>query len=212
MLLDRIKTCLLQAGLRRKFSACNSIQPGVAFSRDTAIEGGSFIGAHTVLGPGVALGKNVKIGENARLSRIAVGENSHIESEVICTGSGGGVIRIGRECYIGIRNILDWSDRITIGDFVHIAGPNTAVWTHSSAPMCLNGVPLAQQGDRATRPTAPVVIESNVYIGGGCIIYPGVTIHDHSVVAPNSVVTGDVPAFTMVGGAPAKIIKKLERE
>lgn len=53
-----------------------------------------------------------------------------------------------------------------------------------------------------------VKIENNVWIGAGSIILPGVTIHHHSVVAAGSIVTKDVPSFSLVGGNPAKLIKK----
>ena len=142
------------------------------------------------------------------MSEIEVGKNTPIEGGVVCTDYGKGKIKIGKECYIGVYNILDWSDNITIGNYVHIAGPSTGLWTHSSAKQCLAGLPLKNK-DIKYRPTAPITIEDNVYIGGNCIIYPGVTIHQHSIVAPNSTVTKDVNSYTMVGGITAKIIKQL---
>ena len=56
---------------------------------------------------------------------------------------------------------------------------------------------------------APIVIEDNVWLGANVVVMPGVTIGKHSVVAAGSVVTKDVPPDTVVGGVPAKIIKKL---
>ena len=55
-----------------------------------------------------------------------------------------------------------------------------------------------------------IEIGNNCFIGARCIIMPGVTIGKHSVVAAGSVVTKDGPPDTMVGGVPAKIIKKLQ--
>jgi maltose O-acetyltransferase len=75
--------------------------------------------------------------------------------------------------------------------------------------MCFNSIPLEQKSKKF-RPTAPIVIEDNVYIGGNCTIYPGITIGNHSIVAPNSAVTKNVEPFSMVGGVPAKIIKKID--
>jgi len=53
-----------------------------------------------------------------------------------------------------------------------------------------------------------VAIENDVWIGANCIIVPGVTIGEGAVVAAGSVVTKAVEAFTIVGGIPAKLIKK----
>lgn len=54
---------------------------------------------------------------------------------------------------------------------------------------------------------APVVIESDVWIGGNCMILPGVTIREGAVVAAGAVVTKDVPAYEIWGGVPAKRIR-----
>lgn len=210
MKLFGVKSLIKRMYLQYKFCKSNHIEQHVHFSEDTLIEGGSVIGSNTTFWPGVKVCRNARIGKNVRLSRITIGENSVIESEVICTGCGSGVIIIGKESYIGHRAILDWSDDIIIGDYVHIAGPSTGLWTHSSARMCLNSIPLSHVCNKKYRPTAPIKIEDNVYIGGNCTIYPGVTIHHHSIVTPNSAVTKNVVAYSMVGGVPAKIIKKIE--
>jgi acetyltransferase-like isoleucine patch superfamily enzyme len=54
----------------------------------------------------------------------------------------------------------------------------------------------------------PIVISNAVWIGTNCAILKGVTIGEGAVVARNSVVTKDVPPYTIVGGFPAKVIKK----
>jgi len=151
----------------------------------------------------VRLHRGCVVGDHAVLSRIEVGEGSQIEYGVVVTGYGCGRITIGSESYIGIYNVLDWSDDLTVGNFVHIAGPSTGIWTHSSVGQALAADMLAAKEKRETK---PVVIEDCVYIGGNCTIYPGVRIGHHSVVAPNSAVNRDVPPHTMVGGVPAKVM------
>jgi len=56
----------------------------------------------------------------------------------------------------------------------------------------------------------PIVIGKNVWIGANATVVPSVTIGDGSVIAAGAVVTKDVPANVIVGGVPAKIIKKIE--
>ncbi len=55
----------------------------------------------------------------------------------------------------------------------------------------------------------PITIGDDVWVGGGAIICPGVTIGSRSVVAAGAVVTKDVPSDVVMGGNPAKIIKEL---
>lgn len=59
------------------------------------------------------------------------------------------------------------------------------------------------------KPSA-IVIGNNGWIGFNATILPGVSIGDGAIVAAGAVVTKDVPANTIVGGVPAKFIKKVE--
>ncbi len=170
----------------------------------------SRLGKHCIIGKGVSIGNRVKIGNNVSLRKISIADDSIVESYVKCVGTEKGSISVGSNTYIGISNYLDTSADIRIGSFVQIAGPSTALWTHSGARMCLNNIPLSDMSEKH-RPTAPIVIDDNVYIGGNCTIYPGVRIGHHSVVAPNSAVSKDVPPYSMVGGVPARFIKSTER-
>ena len=56
---------------------------------------------------------------------------------------------------------------------------------------------------------APIVLERNVWVGSNATILQGVTIGENAVVAAGAVVTRDVPANTIVGGVPAKFIRKI---
>jgi acetyltransferase-like isoleucine patch superfamily enzyme len=204
-----LKSFFWQIYLRIRFTSDNQIGKKVIFSKDLIIGKNCRISDQVIFGESVKLSNNISIGKNVLIANLVIGNDSIVDSGVIFTGYGEGRIKIGENCYIGLNNILDWSHNITIGDYVHIAGPSTGLWTHSSAPMCLNGIPLDQKSEKF-RPTAPIVIEDNVYIGGNCTIYPGITIGHHSIVAPNSAVTKNVESFSLVGGVPAKIIKKID--
>lgn len=56
----------------------------------------------------------------------------------------------------------------------------------------------------------PVVIEDGVWLGEGCVVLKGVTVGKRSVVGANAVVTKDVPPGVVVGGIPARVIKKID--
>ncbi len=56
-----------------------------------------------------------------------------------------------------------------------------------------------------------ITIGDDVWVGGGVIILPGITIGEHAVVGAGSVVTKDVAPYTVVAGNPAKMVRKLER-
>jgi maltose O-acetyltransferase len=203
-----IKEFIGQSIIKFKARRNNYIGKKCYIAKDSVLKGNNRLGDFCKLGQNVWLGKNVSVGNLARISNITIDENSCIESGVICTGHGDGRIIVGKESYIGLNNILDFSDMVTIGNYVHIAGPSTGLWTHSSAQMCLNNIPLKKKG-KEYRPTVPIIIEDNVFIGGNCTIYPGVTIGHHSIIAPNSAVTENVEPYSLVGGVPAKLVKKV---
>ena len=55
----------------------------------------------------------------------------------------------------------------------------------------------------------PVIIEDNVWIGEGAMIMPNIHIGKGSIIAANSVVTSNIPAYSIAAGVPAKVIKSL---
>lgn len=59
---------------------------------------------------------------------------------------------------------------------------------------------------------APITIGKYVWIGSNVTILPGISVGDWAVVAAGAVVTKDIPPFTVVGGVPAKVIKKIQKQ
>lgn len=116
----------------------------------------------------------------------------------------------GKKIYIGNNftgnynlTILDIRE-VYIGDNVMI-GPNTLITTVNH--------PLTPMGRRKHLGIAkPVYIGNDVWIGGNVTILPGVSIGNNVVVAAGAVVTKDVPDNTLVGGVPAREIRKLEND
>jgi acetyltransferase-like isoleucine patch superfamily enzyme len=204
--LGKIKNAVIIIKLKYKYSA--TIGRGCKISSDFKCGQNIKISDNANIGKNVIVGSNVTIGGNSIIRQIEVGDNSHLEGGVKIIGKGRGKIVIGKETYVGINNVLDFSDNISIGDFVHIAGPSTGLWTHSSARQAVNELPLADK-NIDYRPTAPIIIENAVYIGGNTTIYPGIVIGHHSIISPNSAVTKSFEPYSMVGGVPAKLIKKL---
>jgi len=106
-------------------------------------------------------------------------------------------IKIGHGTIIGDHATLDGRAKLTIGNHVDIA----------SSVMILNA--QHDLGSSNFDPIQkPVVIKDYVFIGPRAIILPGVTIGKGAVVAAGAVVTKDVPDLVIVGGVPAKEIKK----
>lgn len=110
-------------------------------------------------------------------------------------------LKIGKRCSIGPKVLLDARSKLLIGDSVVIAY-EAIIWTlHHD----YNDLYFKTKG-------ASVIIEDYVWICSRCIILPGVKIGKGAVVASGAVVTKDVPAYSVVGGIPAKIIGVREQK
>jgi maltose O-acetyltransferase len=91
--------------------------------------------------------------------------------------------------------------RVVIGDDVQI-GPNVQLLTPTH--------PLEAAARRAKWESAdPITIADNVWLGGGAIVCPGVTIGENTVVGAGSVVTRDLPSGVLAVGAPARVVRAL---
>lgn len=107
-------------------------------------------------------------------------------------------IHLGRGTFLNFNCVLLDVGRIEIGELTQI-GPAVQIYTadHPRDPA------LRRQGLENAK---PVRIGSNVWIGGGAIVVPGITIGDDAIVGAGSVVTRDVPAGAAVAGNPARIL------
>lgn len=109
-------------------------------------------------------------------------------------------IRVGRRVFINQNCTIYDLAEISIGDDVMI-GPNVSLISA--------GHPVEVSERFAGVVGKPIVIERNVWIAAGAILIGGVRVGENSVVAAGSVVTKDVPANTLVGGNPARVIRSL---
>lgn len=113
-------------------------------------------------------------------------------------------LKIGRECFVGDETLIDLYDQVILEDQVTIA-QRVTVLTHQNVGY--KDHPLQKYFPKFSK---PVVFKSGSVIGAGSIILPGVIVGKKSFVAAGSVVTKDVPASILVGGVPAKIIRKIK--
>lgn len=130
--------------------------------------------------------KNLSIGKRTHLNgveNISFKDNVYISTDSKIMTSAKTKIKIG--------------NYVLIANNVMIIGGNHNI-TRVDIPIMLQGE--GKEGD--------IIIEDDVWIGAGSIILTGVTIGKGSVVAAGSVVTKDVDQYTIVGGNPAKFIKK----
>ena len=132
----------------------------------------------------------------------SVGNNPEILPGFHCDN--GSNIHVGKNFLANYNvTILDIAP-VRIGDYVMI-GPGTLITTVNH--------PLSPLGRRRHLGIAkPVCIGNDVWIGGNVTILPGVTIGNNVVVAAGAVVTRDIPDDCVVGGVPAKVIRKIEND
>ena len=110
-------------------------------------------------------------------------------------------IRIGARTFANFGLVALDVASITISDDVQI-GPNVQLLTPTH--------PVEADLRRAKWEAAePITIASNVWLGGGVIVLPGVSIGENSVVGAGSVVTRDLPADVVAMGSPARIVRSL---
>ncbi|WP_258436943.1 sugar O-acetyltransferase [Helicobacter monodelphidis] len=109
-------------------------------------------------------------------------------------------IRVGKRFFMNQNCTFMDRGGITIGDDVFIAPKcNLTTINHDFNPY-----------NRRATFCKPIVIGDRVWIGIGATICPGVTIGENSIIAAGSVVTKDIPPNVIVGGNPARVIKKLD--
>ncbi len=153
-------------------------------------------------------GKQTVIRRSARMdvlpfNKFYIGRNSIIEGS--CTiNNGVGDVIIGDRSKIGIANVV--IGPINIG--------NDCIFAQNIVLSGLNhgyeDVNLPPENQSVT--TSAINVEDEVWIGANAVVVAGITIGKHSVVAAGSVVTKNVPPYSVVGGNPAKVLKQYNSE
>ena len=129
----------------------------------------------------------------------SIGEGTKILAPFYCDY--GYQTSVGARTFVNVGLVCLDVAAVKIGDDVQI-GPNVQLLTatHPVDP----DLRLAQwEGAK------PITIGNNVWLGGGVIVCPGVTIADHAVVGAGAVVTRDVPEAVLAAGNPARVIRSI---
>jgi len=145
---------------------------------------------------------------------IAIGNFCHIKGELFIFGHGGR-IEIGDYCYLGFNSRVWSAKNIRIGNRVLISH-NCNIFDNDTHPL----EPEARHRQYVEIITTghpkvidlqeeEIIIEDDVLIGANATVLKGVTLGKASIVGTGSVVTRNVPPYTVVAGNPAQVVKEL---
>jgi acetyltransferase-like isoleucine patch superfamily enzyme len=168
------------------------------------------------------IGSDCMIGPNAWCRNSGINSAIRLGDGVICRGAlsiekgaDNAVMTVGDNVYIGDDCILSCMQHLEIGNLTMLAH-GVQIFDNDSHP--IDAASREQDylaligrlpGPRQPIARAPIIIGERVWIGFNAAIMKGVTLGDGSVIAAMSVVTKDIPAWTMVAGNPARVIKEL---
>lgn len=125
----------------------------------------------------------------------SVGENTVVRPPFYCDY--GYNISLGRGVFLNFNCIILDVVQVTIGDLTQV-GPGVQILTpdHPRDP---------KERASGLECGRPICIGRNVWIGGGALIMPGVSIGDHAIIGAGSLVTRDIPAGATAFGNPARV-------
>ena len=149
----------------------------------------------------INLGVDVEIDPSSSVNNVSIGDHVRIARRCSVYGSAANLLEIGSDSYVGMNTIINgFAAKIKIGSNVSIA-QNVNIMADSG--------PNASRSLQRLFPiiAKEVLIGNNCWIGASVIIMPGVTLGDFCIVAAHSFVNKSFPAFSIIGGNPAKLIK-----
>jgi acetyltransferase-like isoleucine patch superfamily enzyme len=134
-----------------------------------------------------------------------VGEHTLLEPNVWLTASAPARIRIGSGTFLNLGVMVAATQLVEIGD--HCMFANGCFVTDGNHRFDNPEQPVTWQGFSSRGPTR---IGDNVWCGANVVVTSGVTIGERSVIGANSVVTDDVPPFSIAAGVPARVVRRVE--
>lgn len=154
----------------------------------------------------INLGINVDVHESTSINNVVIGDNVKIAKNCSIYGSESNLLIIGDNSYIGMNSILNgYSAKLVIGNHVSIAqNVNIMVDSGPNASLKMQKIfPITK---------ANISIGDHTWIGASVIIMPNVIIGKYCVIAANSFVNKSFEDYCIIGGSPAKLIRKLTKE
>ncbi|GAA1161380.1 hypothetical protein GCM10009630_69600 [Kribbella jejuensis] len=139
--------------------------------------------------------------EALRDGRLELGPNTMFEPDVWITVGDEGRVRIGDGTFLNIAVMVAALDLVEIGSHCMLA--NGCFVTDADHRVDDPERPVPWQGFRSKGPTR---IGDNVWLGANVVVTSGVTIGERCVIGANSVVTRDIPPYSVAAGAPAKVL------
>lgn len=118
---------------------------------------------------------------------------------------------IGSHVYIDIDFRCEYGKHICLGDNVMIA-PDVKIYTATHSVRLAERMPVREREGMSICDTIAktVNIGNGVWIGGGTVVLPGVTIGENTVIGAGSVVTKSIPANCVAVGNPCRVIRRIE--
>ena len=135
-----------------------------------------------------------------RSGKVRIGADTRIACWV-CLRPYGGSIKIGDHCSVNSFTHISGNGDVEIGDNVLIA--TQCVLISANHNFDDTTYPISAQGETRKR----IIIEDDCWLGAGVKVLSGVTIHQGSVIGAGSVVTKDIPPYSVVTGVPGKVIR-----
>jgi acetyltransferase-like isoleucine patch superfamily enzyme len=142
--------------------------------------------------------------EMLRDGRLELGANVLMEPGVWLTGPAPARIRIGAGTSLNIGVMVAAAELVEIGEYCMFA--NGCFITDSNHRFDDPDKPVPWQGFTSKGPTR---VGDNVWCGANVVIGSGVTVGERCVIGANSVVTHDLPPFSVAAGAPAEVIRTI---
>ena len=143
--------------------------------------------------------------EALREGRLEIGAQTLFEPGVWITAPGDARIRIGSGCFLNLGVMVAALELVEIGD--HCMFANGCYVSDANHRFNDPDRPVPWQGFTTKGPTR---IGDNVWCGVNVVIATGVTVGERCVIGANSVVTADLPPFSVAAGAPARVLRTIE--